>query len=75
MEVFKMSLPFWFNKNKMLLSVEELAELLQISTRTIYNGTAKNPINKFPIPWIRIGKLLRFHINDVQEYLEKRRTQ
>ena len=70
-----MTLPFWFNKDKILMSVEELAELLGISVRSVYNGTCKNPKNKFPIPAIRVGKLLRFHINDVQEYLEKSRTE
>lgn len=66
--------PYW-NKGKLLLNVDELAELLGISPRTIYNGTTKNARIKFGIPYIRVGKLLRFHTDDVVEYLEKSRSE
>jgi len=68
-----MALSFDINGGKILLTPTELSEILNISTRTIYNGTAKKAIKKFPIPHLRIGNLLRFHIDDVREYLERSR--
>jgi excisionase family DNA binding protein len=64
-----MQTPFWMNSGKVLLSPEELAELLGISVRSIYNRTAKASKIKFPIPYLRVGKLLRFHVRDVDNFL------
>ena len=66
-----MTLPFW-NKGKVLLTPQELAEILNVSIRTIYNGTGKNSVTKFPIPHLKVNSLIRFHVDDVQEYLKNR---
>ena len=66
--------PNW-NKGQLLFDVDDIAGLLKISKRSIYNGTAKNAKNPFPIPWIRVGKLLRFHVDDIEEYLQKSRSE
>jgi excisionase family DNA binding protein len=64
-----MQTPFWMNSSKALLSPKELADLLGISVRSIYNQTAKASKIKFPIPYIRVGKLIRFHVRDVEKFL------
>ena len=56
--------------DKRLLSVEEAAVYLGISARTIYNQIGKKAKKKFPIKAKRIGKLVKFDIKDLDEYVE-----
>lgn len=59
-----------FPKNRRLLSVEEVAQYLGLSPRTIYNGVAPKSKNPFPVKPKRIGKLVRFDIKDLDRYIE-----
>ena len=55
-----------------LLTIRELAEILQISERTIYNKVRPNSkLDPFPIPVKRVGKLIRFEASAVKRYIEK----
>ena len=57
------------NQEKDLWTIEETAQYLGISKRTIYNrvrpGTTEKP---FPIKPIRIGRLIRFKRTEVKGY-------
>lgn len=55
---------------KRLLSVEETAQYLGISPRTIYNAVAPKSKNPFPVKPKRIGKLVKFDIRDLEAYVE-----
>ena len=55
---------------KRLLSVEETAEYLGISPRTIYNQIAPKAKKRFPVKPKRIGKLVKFEIGDLDHYIE-----
>ena len=59
---------------KRLLSVKETAEILGISTQTIYNKTKRNPDGIFPIPHIKCGSLVKFDRADVNNYIEHNKT-
>lgn len=56
--------------DKKLLSAEETAEYLGISVRTIYNRTGRKSKVKFPVKPKRIGKLLRFDRNEIDDYID-----
>ena len=53
-----------------LMSVEETAEYLGISPRTIYNRVCHGSKNPFPIRVRKIGKLIKFDINDINAYVD-----
>jgi len=57
-------------KKKRLLSVEETAEYLGISPRTIYNSVAPKSQRPFPIKHKKIGKLVKFDIRDLDQYID-----
>ena len=62
------------NRIKRLLSVRDTAAYLgDISERTIYNGIAPKAKNKFPIRPIRIGKSIRFDIEDLDRFIESQK--
>jgi len=55
---------------KRLLNVAETASYLGISPRTIYNGISrKAKKGEFPIKPKRIGRAVRFDINDLDEFI------
>jgi len=54
-----------------LLTIREVAEILQISVRSIYNRCRKKAPDPFMIPVKRVGKLIRFRLEDVQRYIDK----
>ena len=54
-----------------LLTIREVAQLLQISERTIYNQVRKGADRQFPIKVKRVGKLIRFSSKDVQKYIDR----
>ena len=56
---------------KRLLSVKEAAVFLGISPRTIYNGIHRKAKKPFPVPTKRIGKLVKFDIRDLEEFVER----
>jgi len=55
---------------KRLLSVDEAAKYLGISPRTIYNAVAPKSKNPFPVKPKRVGKLVKFDIRDLEQYVE-----
>lgn len=55
---------------KRLLSVEEAAQYLNISPRSLYNGIAPRSKNPFPVKPKRIGKLVRFDLRALDEYVD-----
>jgi len=58
------------NENmKRLFSVEEAADFLGLSARTIYNGIAPKSKNPFPVKVKRIGKLCKFDIRDLEKFV------
>ncbi|MHB8510867.1 MAG: helix-turn-helix domain-containing protein [Actinomycetota bacterium] len=52
-----------------LISVEELAEFLKVPVKTIYSWRHR----KAGPPALRVGKHLRFRMNEVQKWLSARR--
>ncbi len=54
---------------QLLLTVNQVAKALQISPRTIQNQTGRKATKRFPIPVVRIGKSVRFRVEDVREYV------
>ena len=57
-------------QGKRLLSVEEAAEYLGLSPRTIYNAVAPKSKRPFPVKPKRVGKLVKFDIRDLERYVE-----
>ncbi|CAB5087179.1 hypothetical protein D3OALGA1CA_648 [Olavius algarvensis associated proteobacterium Delta 3] len=55
---------------KRLLTVEETAERLGISPRTIYNKIGRKAKKKFPIKPKRVCGSVRFDIRDIDAYIE-----
>ena len=56
---------------KRLLSVEETAEFLGLSVRTIYNQICPKARKRFPVKAKRIGKLVKFDIRDLERYVSE----
>lgn len=56
--------------HKRLLSIQETAQYLGISQKTIYNQTGPRAKKVFPIKVKRIGKLVKFDIKDLDEYID-----
>ncbi len=50
-----------------LLSIEELSEKLGIPITTIYSWTSKKKI-----PYIKLGRLVRFKESEIQEWISKK---
>lgn len=57
-------------KRKRLLNVEETACYLGLSPRTIYNGIAPKSKRPFPVKCKRIGKLVKFDLQDLDRYVD-----
>ena len=55
---------------KRLLSIEETANFLGISVRTIYNQTGRKAKKRFPIKPKRIGKRILFDIRELEKFIE-----
>ena len=55
---------------KRLLSVEETAQYLGISPRTIYNQVGPRAKKKFPVKPKRVGGLVKFDIKDLDKYID-----
>ena len=51
-----------------LLTVEEVAKILNVSAAWVYDHTAR----KRPrIPSVRLGKVVRFHPSDVEQFIRE----
>lgn len=57
------------NKLPRLIKADEAAEILQLTRRTIYDL-----VQKRKIPFYRYDGGIRFDVEDLKEYLEKRRV-
>ncbi len=57
------------NKLEKLLSPEDVSNSLGVSVETLNTWRATNRYN---LPYIKVGRLVRYRINDVQEFLNSR---
>ena len=55
---------------KRLFSVDETAQYLGLSPRTIYNQIGPRSKKKFPIKPKRIGKLVKFDLKALEKYVD-----
>ena len=55
---------------KRLLSVEEAAQFLGISPRTLYNQSAPGSKKPFPVRAKRVGRAVRFDLRDLEKYVD-----
>lgn len=55
-----------YNETDTLLNVDDVCKMLQIKKSTIYKMTMKREL-----PFIRIGKQLRFKRSQITEYLDQ----
>jgi excisionase family DNA binding protein len=55
-----------------LLSVEEVAELLQVPVSWVYDRTRRRSVER--IPGFRLGKYWRFRSEDVLAWIERQRV-
>lgn len=59
---------------KHLLQIKELAAYLAVSRGTVYNLLHEEPLPGLnPLPCYRVGYYLRFDLQEVLEYLDRRR--
>jgi excisionase family DNA binding protein len=52
-----------------LLSVPEVAQLLQVPVSWVYDHTRPNCSH--PLPFLKLGKYLRFQVTEIRAYLEE----
>lgn len=52
---------------KRLLNINETAEYLGMAPKTIKNQLSNG---RFPIRYIKLGKLVRFDLKDVEEFID-----
>jgi len=57
-------------KSKLLLTARETASLLSISERKLWNLTNENEIQS-----IRIGRSVRYSIEDLEQWIETKRNE
>ena len=53
-----------------LLSPQELSEVLSISIETVYAWTSQKRI-----PYIKMGRLVRFNMDEVNKWLERQKVE
>ena len=58
------------NIMKRLLDIKEAAQYLGISERTLYNRIAPKAQNPFPIKVKRVGKSVRFDLEDLKRFVD-----
>jgi len=56
-----------------ILTVEQVAERLQLKPSTIYELTRRR--NRRPLPVLRAGKFLRFRWSEVEQWLNESREE
>ena len=52
-----------------IMTVQQVAELLQIPISSVYEKTRRRPNANSPLPCRRVGKYLRFFDSEVMEWL------
>lgn len=52
---------------KLLVSVPEVAYMLGISGQSIYNQLSQKT---FPVKAVRVGRLVKFRLTDIEKYVE-----
>uniref|UniRef100_A0A7V3RH52 DNA-binding protein n=1 Tax=candidate division WOR-3 bacterium TaxID=2052148 RepID=A0A7V3RH52_UNCW3 len=52
-----------------LIDIQTLSALLSVKTKTIYDW-----VHKAYIPYIKVGRLIRFDENEIKQWLEKKRV-
>ena len=53
------------SNERLLISPKEAAKLMSISERTLWNLTATGQL-----PCVKIGKIKRYSVNDIREFIE-----
>jgi predicted DNA-binding transcriptional regulator AlpA len=53
-----------------LLTIKDVARILRISERSIYNQIGKRAKRRFPVKPLRVGGCIRFDIDDLKQYIE-----
>ena len=54
-----------------ILTVEQLAERLQLKPSTVYELTRKRLNGRPPMPRLRVGKFLRFYFSEVEKWMRE----
>ena len=54
-----------------ILTVEQLAERLQLKPSTVYELTRKRPNGRPPMPRLPAGKFLRFYFSEVEKWMRE----
>ncbi len=55
-----------------LMKIEQAADFLGVSTKTMYSWTLKASPLTPPLPVMRAGRLLRFRKADLEKWMEQR---
>ena len=58
------------NITKKLLSDKDVEVLYGLNARTLQ----RNRVDKIGIPYHKIGKLVKYHVDDIEKYLEQNRV-
>lgn len=56
--------------SKSLMSIQDTAEKLGVRVNTLYDW-----IHQRKIPYVKVGRLVKFDLSDIDEWLDKRRVQ
>jgi excisionase family DNA binding protein len=56
-----------------LLTVKQAARWLNISDRTLYNQIGPKAKKRFPVKPIRVGKSIRFDVEDLNRFIESQK--
>jgi excisionase family DNA binding protein len=57
-----------YSKVMKLLDVSQLSEMLNVKKKTIYDWVHKNKI-----PYLKLGNLVRFNPNDIDQWLKSKK--
>lgn len=58
----------------MLVNAKDAAKALGISERTLWQYTFGNVAEESRIPAVRIGNRVRYDVNDLRAFIERRKT-
>ena len=57
-------------KEPALISITELAKRLGVSINTLYSW-----VNQRKIPYVKMGRLLRFDLNDIEKWVTDKKVE
>jgi excisionase family DNA binding protein len=63
--------PVLISVSEPILTVEQLAERLQLKPATVYELTRKRLNGRPPMPRLRAGKFLRFYFSEVEKWMRE----